>query len=97
MATEHEPHLLQMRVADVHRGPAGGDQLRRHVIVLKEVGGSRRLLVRAGAFEAEAVALHLEKVHIPRPAPFTFMANLLGACNAPVQPFGGVPPPQGTA
>jgi bifunctional DNase/RNase len=82
METEHERHLVKMRVADVHRGPAGGDRPRRHVIVLEEVGGSRRLLIRAGAFEAEALALHLAKVHTLRPSPFTFMANLLGACNA---------------
>jgi hypothetical protein len=26
MATEHEPHLVKMRVANVHRGPPEGDQ-----------------------------------------------------------------------
>jgi uncharacterized protein len=85
METEHEPHLVKMRVADVHRGPVGGDQPHRYVIVLEEVGGSRRLLVRAGAFEAEALVLHLEKVHTPRPSPFTFMANLLGAFDTRLQ------------
>jgi hypothetical protein len=30
METEHEPHLVTMRVADVYRGPAGDDQPRRH-------------------------------------------------------------------
>jgi bifunctional DNase/RNase len=52
------------------------------MIVLEEVSGSRRLLIRIGAFEAEALALHLEKVHTSRPSPFTFMANLLGPFNA---------------
>jgi bifunctional DNase/RNase len=85
METEHEPHLVKMRIADVHRGPAGGDQPRRHVIVLEEVGGSRRLLIPVGAFEAEALALHLAQVHTPRPSPITFMANLLGAVNARLQ------------
>src|SRR5437763_11473194 len=85
METEHKPYLVKMRVADVHRGPAGSEQPRRHVIVLVEVGGSRRLLLRVGAFEAEALALHLEKVHTPRPSPFTFLANLLGAFNARLQ------------
>jgi uncharacterized protein len=49
------------------------------VVVLKEQGGSRRLPVVIGPFEAQAIALSLEQVHTNRPMTHDLMRNTLQA------------------
>jgi uncharacterized protein len=49
------------------------------VVVLKEQGGSRRLPVVIGPFEAQAIALSLEQVHTNRPMTHDLMRNTLHA------------------
>ncbi len=38
-----------------------------YALVLTEEGGDRRIPIMIGAFEAQAIALHLEELHPPRP------------------------------
>jgi len=70
---------IEVRIADVKRAPVKDDGTRYHVLLLEEVGGDRRLPIWVGQFEGTAIALHLEKIPVPRPLTFTFMAHLLEA------------------
>lgn len=48
-----------------------------YAILLNEVGGNRQLPVIVGAFEAQAIALALEKVKMPRPMTHDLFANVM--------------------
>jgi RNA polymerase sigma factor (sigma-70 family) len=73
------PAPVPMQIADVRR--AG----ERHVLVLEEPGGGRRLQIWVGAAEALAVAALLEAVDLPRPGPHQLAAALLGAAGSGVR------------
>ncbi len=73
--------FVEMRVADVRRLPAEGELPRRHFVVLTEVDGARRLPFLIGEPEAQALAVHLEQVELPRPMPHTLMARLIQAAS----------------
>jgi RNA polymerase sigma factor (sigma-70 family) len=79
MTTELGTQPVDVRIADVRRQPADGDRPGYHMLVLEEVDGTRRLPVWIGPFEGTAIALHLEKVQVPRPLTFTFVASLVQA------------------
>jgi RNA polymerase sigma factor (sigma-70 family) len=70
---------VEMRVADVRRAPGGDQAPARHVVVLEEVGGSRRLPIWVGAFEATALAVTMTGEDLPRPGTYRFAASLLEA------------------
>lgn len=71
--------LVEVRVADVRRKQVATGYLRAHVVVLEEIGGTRRLPIWVGEAEGTATAMQLEQVEVPRPPTFTFTANLLQA------------------
>ncbi len=73
--------MVTMRVSDVVRAPAEGDRPARHVVILDEDGGTRRLPIWVGPFEGAAIALLLERERVPltRPLTFSFAASLLRA------------------
>ncbi len=48
-----------------------------YAIVLKEQEGIRRLPVIVGAFEAQAIALAMEKIETPRPMTHDLLGNLI--------------------
>jgi RNA polymerase sigma factor (sigma-70 family) len=73
--------LVPMRVADVRRAAGGA----RHVLILAEEGGDRRLPIWIGPPEATAIAALLDGVELPRPGPSAFAAALLGATGAAVR------------
>src|SRR5207244_3377363 len=50
-----------------------------HVVVLRERDGERRLAIWVGAFEGDALALHLGGESMPRPLTADLMARLLEA------------------
>jgi RNA polymerase sigma factor (sigma-70 family) len=79
MAVQEATGWVQMRVRDVRRGAASGERPERHVVVLDEVGGTRRLLIWVGQFEATALAMSLQGAELPRPGSFQFAAGLLAA------------------
>ncbi len=70
--------LVDMRVAEVWRIPAPeAGELPRHVVVLDEIGGDRRLPLWIGEFEASTIALQLENVRLPRPLPYDLIVGVL--------------------
>ena len=70
---------VEMRVADLRRAPGSDEVPARHVILLEEVGGSRRLPIWVGAFEATALATTMTGEDMPRPGTYRFAASLLEA------------------
>ncbi len=53
-----------------------------YVLILKEVGGERRLPIIIGAFEAQAIALELEGMRPPRPMTHDLLKNVLEALDS---------------
>jgi hypothetical protein len=70
------PDAVPMSVADVRRPT---DRPERHIVVLEEVGGARRLPIWIGRPEALALVAALEEVELPRPGPYHFAQALLAA------------------
>jgi len=79
MPVDETTGWVEMRVADVRRGAATGDVPARHVVLLEEVGGARRLPIWVGPFEATALAMGLQGAEMPRPGSFHFTSKLLAA------------------
>jgi bifunctional DNase/RNase len=81
MTTSVEQQMIEMRVVDVRRRTAETDTAPapRSVVVLREVSGERRLPIWVGNWEADAIAMLLEKVKVPRPLTHAFTASLLRA------------------
>jgi RNA polymerase sigma-70 factor (ECF subfamily) len=81
MTTSVEQRMIEMRVMDVRRRTAETDTAPapRSVVVLREVSGERRLPIWVGNWEADAIAMLLEKVKVPRPLTHAFTASLLRA------------------
>jgi uncharacterized protein len=50
-----------------------------YAIILKEVGGERRLPIIIGQFEAQAIALELEGIKPPRPLTHDLLKNIIEA------------------
>jgi RNA polymerase sigma factor (sigma-70 family) len=71
--------------------PAEGEELPRladerlRVVVLKERDGERRLPIWIGAFEGDALALHLGGESMPRPLTADLMARLLEAAGGRIE------------
>jgi RNA polymerase sigma factor (sigma-70 family) len=67
---------VPMSVADVRRPTERPD---RHIVVLEEVAGERRLPIWIGTPEALSLVAALEDVELPRPGPYHFAQALLQA------------------
>lgn len=80
-STEEKIAMVEMRVVDVRRRRelVGDEAQYRHIVILEEVNGPRRLTIWVGEFEATALALHFEGVAVPRPITYAFAAELLRA------------------
>ena len=70
------PTAVPMSVADVRRPT---DRPERHIVVLEEIGGERRLPIWIGTPEALSLVAALEEVELPRPGPYHFAQALLAA------------------
>jgi len=82
MATVEERLLVEMRVADVRKLPAEGDQAPKYIVVLEGVDGTRCLPIWINRPTGELIALYLAKVNVKnRPLTYSFMASLLKAGN----------------
>ena len=55
------------------------------VVVLKETAGSGVLPIWVGVYEANAIALEIEKVQTPRPMTHDLLKNVLTGLNVHVQ------------
>jgi hypothetical protein len=60
-------------------------QTHSYAVVLGEVNGLRRLPIVIGGFEAQAIAVALEKMHPSRPLTHDLMKNFMGAFDIDMQ------------
>src|SRR5262249_35554159 len=67
MVATETSDLIEMRVADVRRVPLEGDRKIQYIVVLEEIGGTRRVPIWVGTFEGQSIAIQLENVEFPRP------------------------------
>lgn len=72
---------LQVDIIGLSTSPSSGGA---YALVLGEVGGTRRLPIIIGAFEAQAIALELEKIQPPRPMTHDLLRDLFDAVDADV-------------
>lgn len=56
-----------------------------YAVLLKEVGGEKQLPVIVGAFEAQAIALALEGMKMPRPMTHDLISNILEDIGADIK------------
>jgi RNA polymerase sigma factor (sigma-70 family) len=70
---------VAMRVTEVRRQAADGEQPEKTVILLQEEAGERRLGIWVGAFEGLQIAFALEGTELRRPMAYQFMTSLLEA------------------
>lgn len=72
---------LQVEIIGLSTSPSSGGA---YALVLGELEGNRRLPIIIGAFEAQAIALELEKIQPPRPMTHDLLRDLLDTFNAEV-------------
>lgn len=72
---------IQVDIIGLSTSPSSGGA---YALVLGEVGGNRRLPIIIGAFEAQAIALELEKIQPPRPMTHDLLRDLFEAVEADV-------------
>jgi RNA polymerase sigma-70 factor, ECF subfamily len=77
------PEWIDVSVAEVRR--TDDTPHPKHLMLLHERGGDRRLAIWIGPAEATAMVLSLESVEHPRPMPYTLTASLLAAAGSPLQ------------
>jgi RNA polymerase sigma-70 factor (ECF subfamily) len=79
MPVQQATNPIAMQVVDVRRTRTGDEQKERFVVLLQETDGDQQLPIWIGPHEGTAIALHLEKVEVPRPHAYMFLANILRA------------------
>lgn len=65
---------VQCEILGLSSSPSTGGA---YAILLKEVGGNRRLPIIIGAFEAQAIALEIEGIKPPRPLTHDLLKNIV--------------------
>lgn len=73
--------FIQVDIIGLSTSPSSGGA---YALVLGEVDGNRRLPIIIGAFEAQAIALELEKIQPPRPMTHDLLRDTLEAVGADV-------------
>ena len=73
--------FTQVDIIGLSTSPSSGGA---YALVLGEVEGNRRLPIIIGAFEAQAIALELEKIQPPRPMTHDLLRDLFEAVGAEV-------------
>ena len=82
MTTATRPAWAEVSVTDIRCSEDSDPLSRKHVIVLDERDGPRRLPIWIGPAEATVLALSLQAVETPRPLTYQLAAGLLGACDS---------------
>jgi RNA polymerase sigma factor (sigma-70 family) len=77
--TDQTQELIPMHVAELRRTAAPDPLTARHIVFLEADSGGERLPIWIGAAEANALALILDQVELPRPGVYQFAAALLAA------------------
>ena len=73
--------FIQVDIIGLSTSPSSGGA---YALVLGEINGNRRLPIIIGAFEAQAIALELEKIQPPRPMTHDLLRDALEAFGAEV-------------
>ena len=73
--------FTQVDIIGLSTSPSSGGA---YALVLGEVEGNRRLPIIIGAFEAQAIALELEKIQPPRPMTHDLLRDMFEAVGAEV-------------
>jgi RNA polymerase sigma factor (sigma-70 family) len=81
MTTPAAPAGIEVRVAEIRRSET---HRFTNVAVLEECGGTRRLPIFMGNFEASSLACSLESVEMPRPMTYQLAASLVDALSGRV-------------
>lgn len=72
---------IQVDIVGLSTSPSSGGA---YALVLGEIEGDRRLPIIIGAFEAQAIALELEKIQPPRPMTHDLLRDLYESLDAEV-------------
>jgi uncharacterized protein len=83
-ATEEAAEWTEVVVSEIRRTSDKDLLQRKHVMVLAERGGDRRLPIWIGPAEATALALVLESVETPRPFSYKLAAGLVEAAGSQI-------------
>ncbi|MEM1125282.1 MAG: bifunctional nuclease family protein [Bacteroidota bacterium] len=73
--------FIQVDIIGLSTSPSSGGA---YALVLGEIEGNRRLPIIIGAFEAQAIALELEKIQPPRPMTHDLLRDAFEALDAEV-------------
>jgi bifunctional DNase/RNase len=65
---------IQVDILGLSTSPASGGA---YALILKEMGGNRRLPIIIGAFEAQSIALEMEGIKPPRPLTHDLMKTII--------------------
>jgi bifunctional DNase/RNase len=65
---------IQVDILGLSTSPASGGA---YALILREMGGSRRLPIIIGAFEAQSIALEMEGIKPPRPLTHDLMKTII--------------------
>jgi RNA polymerase sigma factor (sigma-70 family) len=84
VATTDEVQWTDVSVAEIRRAQGEDIWQRKHVMILAERDGDRRLPIWIGPVEATALALTLEAVETPRPFTYKLAASLVEAAGSHV-------------
>jgi RNA polymerase sigma factor (sigma-70 family) len=82
--TEQAVEWVEVVVSEIRRTSDEDLRKRKHVMVLAERGGDRRLPIWIGPAEATVLALVLESVETPRPFPYKLAAGLVEAAGSQI-------------
>lgn len=85
MSTTTEPNWIEVTVSEVRRDDGDDPARRRHVVILMEREGGRRLPIWTGPPEATALACTLESLELPRPMTYQLAASLVEASGSRVR------------
>jgi uncharacterized protein len=75
---------VEVFVSEIRRTLDEDPRQRKHIMVLTERGGGRRLPIWIGPAEATVLALVLESVETPRPFPYKLAAGLVEAAGSQI-------------
>ena len=75
---------VEVLVSEIRRTSDEDLRQRKHVMILAERGGDRRLPIWIGPAEAAVLALVLESVETPRPFPYKLAAGLVEAAGSQI-------------
>jgi hypothetical protein len=82
VTTTQAAEWVEVSVAEIRRNSDQDLSQRKHIMILAERDGDRRLPIWIGPAEASVLALTLESVETPRPFPYKLAAGLVEAAGS---------------